>query len=36
LERPESLTVIDGQATLKFQLPRQGISLVVLEFESNQ
>jgi xylan 1,4-beta-xylosidase len=36
LDGPESITVIDGQATLEFQLPRQGISLVVLDLEANQ
>jgi xylan 1,4-beta-xylosidase len=36
LEGPERIAVEDGQARLEFQLPRQGISLVVLDVGADQ
>jgi xylan 1,4-beta-xylosidase len=34
LEGPDRASVRDGQATIEFALPRQGVSLVVLEFDA--
>ncbi|MCA9234272.1 MAG: hypothetical protein KDA44_02315 [Planctomycetales bacterium] len=33
LDAPQTLAVIDGQATLQFTLPRQGVSLFVVEWD---
>jgi xylan 1,4-beta-xylosidase len=34
LEAPATVAIENGQATLRFQLPRQGVSLVVLELNA--